>query len=31
MGIVCTAAVLYLSLPIFDALLSILESVLGES
>lgn len=28
MGIVCTAAVLYLSLPIFDALLTILESVL---
>ena len=28
MGILCTAAVLYLSLPIFNALLSILERIL---
>lgn len=31
MGLVCTAAVLYLSLPIFNALLSILERILGNS
>ena len=31
MALVCTAAVLYLSLPLFDALLSILEGILGES
>lgn len=31
MGIVCTAAVLYLSLPIFETLLSILEGILGAS
>ena len=30
MGIVCTAAVLYLSLPILDALLTMLEGVLNE-
>lgn len=30
MSIVCTAAVLYLSLPIFDALLSILEGILSD-
>jgi stage III sporulation protein AD len=29
MGIVCTSAVLYLSLPLFDALLSMIEGVLG--
>lgn len=31
MGLVCTAAVLYLSIPIFDALLTILERVLGKT
>ena len=30
MGIVCTAAVLYMSLPILDALLTMLEGVLNE-
>ena len=30
MGIVCTAAVLYLSLPILDALLTMLEGILNE-
>ena len=29
-GVVCTAAILYLALPVFDALLTILESVLVE-
>lgn len=31
MGLVCTAAVLYLSLPIFDSLLTILERVLENT
>ena len=30
LGIICTAAILYLALPVFDALLTILESVLVE-
>lgn len=30
LGVVCTAAILYLALPVFDALLTILESVLVE-
>jgi stage III sporulation protein AD len=30
LGVICTAAILYLALPVFDALLTILESVLVE-